>query len=109
MTKSWNMLDVGCGNCGCDMEVKLGEWGSFYSCTNPQCYNRFTANVMETLLDLIYADLLEDKLVVGKQFVIKRGRLHLNAEVKEKTSNKVKLGIVNVAYLSKNKPIGNRL
>lgn len=101
MTKSWNMLDVCCGNCGSELEVRLGEWGSFYNCVNSQCYNRFTANVMETLLDKIYQDMMDQSISIEKEYTIKRGRLHLKATVKELTSNSVKLAIVNVAYLKK--------
>ncbi|MDK2793871.1 MAG: Topoisomerase binding zinc finger [Caldanaerobacter sp.] len=54
LTVRWNLLKLICGECGEELVIREGPWGSFYACSAyPKCYNRMNLDIYEKILDEI--------------------------------------------------------
>lgn len=102
MAKSWDYLRITCGCCHQNsLEIQNGEWGMYYACQTEGCYNRFTLNVYETLLEKVYEHVLEKGSAKGLTINLSRSRLKLVAKVVHTTETQVILAVTNLAQQRK--------
>ncbi|MFE8700916.1 topoisomerase DNA-binding C4 zinc finger domain-containing protein [Cytobacillus sp. FJAT-54145] len=100
--KSWDYLNLVCGNCGSPLTIQKGEWGTFYACSEyPKCYNRFTTNLYELLLDKVYDHVLKHGHAKNFKWNVRRSRLHAVVQTVKETDQQVTLSVLNVAFAKK--------
>lgn len=95
----WDVLQLKCGSCGGELQIRDGAFGCFYSCEKyPACYNRVNVEIYEKILDYITKLISEEPETnfTSHKWAYKRGHQHYQFKVAKHKPDKFIIEAVNI-------------